>query len=78
MLHLRNGFGENINNANNEFQYLQEGGVLNKAKGQGNHFDNVNNIPLANNVPLAQNDHFGGANNDDNDDDDINGNNDET
>ena len=60
MLHLWNGFGENINNANNKFQYLQEGGILNKAEGQGNCFDNVNNTPLAYNVPLAQNDHFGG------------------
>ena len=74
LLHLRNRFGENINDANNKFQYLQEGGILNEAKGQGNYFDNVNNIPLANNVPLAQNDHFGGANNGDHDDG-INNNN---
>ena len=26
-LQLRNGFGENINDANNELQYLQEGGI---------------------------------------------------
>ena len=70
-LHLRSGLGDNINDVNNEFQYIQEGGILNEAKGQGNHFNNVNNIPLANNVPLAQNDHFGGANNG-NDDDVIN------
>ena len=31
LLHLQNGFGENINNANNKFQYLHEGGILNKA-----------------------------------------------
>ena len=37
VLQLWNGFGENINDANNELQYLQEGGILNKAKGQGNH-----------------------------------------
>ena len=29
LLHLRNGLGDNINDANNEFQYLQEGGTLN-------------------------------------------------
>ena len=74
-LQLQSGFGENINDANNELQYLQEGGILHKAEGQGNHFNNVNNIPLANNVPPGQDDHFEGPNNGNNDDD-INGNND--
>ena len=68
LFHLPNGFGENINNANNKFQYLQEGRILNKAKGQGNHFNNVNNIPLANNVLPAQDEHFGEPNNGNNDD----------
>ena len=67
-LQLRSGFGENINNANDELQYLQEGGILNKAKEQDNHFNNANNIPLANNGPPAQNDHFGEANNGNNND----------
>ena len=74
LFRLQSGIGENINNTKKEFQYIQEGGILNKAKGQGNHFDNANNSQLANNVPLAQNDHFGGANNGNNDDG-INGNN---
>ena len=76
-LHLRSGLEDNINDSNNKFEYLQEGGILNEDEGQGNHFNNVNNIPLANNVPLAQNDHFGGANNDDHNDDGNNGNNNE-
>ena len=33
LLHLRNGLGDNINDANNKFQYLQEGGILNEDEG---------------------------------------------
>ena len=33
VLQLQNGFGENINNANNKLQYLQERGILNKSNG---------------------------------------------
>ena len=76
LLHLRNGLGDNINNANNELQYIEEGGILNEDEGQGDHFGNAKNIPLANHIQLAQNEHFGGANNNDDDDDDNNNNND--
>ena len=66
LLHLRNGLGDNINNTNNERQYIEEGGILNEDEEQGNHFG------TANNIPLGQNEHFGGANNDDNDDNENN------
>ena len=66
LLHLCNGLGDNINNANNKLQYIEEGGKLNEDEGQKrNHFGNANNVPLANNIPLAQHEHFGGANNND-------------
>ena len=53
LLHLHNGLRDNSNDANNEFQYIQEGRILNEDEGQRNHFNNVNNNPLANNIPLA-------------------------
>ena len=71
-LHLRNGLGDNINNANNEHQYIEEGGILNEDEGQRNHFGNTNNILLVNNIPLGQNEYFGGADNIDNDNDENN------
>ena len=55
-LHLRNGLGDNINNGNNKYNYIKQGGVINQQDGQGNHFGG------ANNNPQAQNEHFGGAN----------------
>ena len=61
-LHLHNGLGDNINDANNKLQYIEEGEILNEDKGQRNKYTNTKNIPLANNIPLAQNEHFGGAN----------------
>ena len=51
LLHLRNGLGDNINNANNKLQYIEEGGILNGDGGQRNHFGNANNIPLAKKYP---------------------------
>ena len=69
LLHLRNGLGDNVNNANNERACIEQGGLVNEHEGQGNHFRN------ANNNPQEQHEHFGGANeldrnNDDNDDND--------
>ena len=34
LLHLRNRIGDNINDANNKHQYIEEGGTLNEDKGQ--------------------------------------------
>ena len=42
LLHLRNGLGDNINDANNKRQYIEEGGILNEDEEQGNHFGNAN------------------------------------
>ena len=67
-IQLRNGLGDNINDANTKLEYIEQSGIVNEHEGQGNHFGN------ANNNPQAQNEHFGGANN--NDDDDNNDNND--
>ena len=72
LLHLRNRLGDNINDANNGHQYIEEEGILNEDEGQGNDVGNTNNIPLANNIPLGQNKHFGGAYNIDNDNDENN------
>ena len=33
LLLLRNGLGDNINDANNEHQYIEEGGILNEDEG---------------------------------------------
>ena len=83
LLHLRNGLGDNINDANNKLQYIEVRETLNEDAGQGNSFGNANNnplannIPLKNNIPLAQNKHFGGTNNNDDDDNDNNNNNNE-
>ena len=32
LLHLRNGLGDNINDANNKHQYIEEGGILNETR----------------------------------------------
>ena len=74
LLHLRNRLGDNMNDANKELQYIEEGGILNEDRGQGNHVGNAHNIQLANNIPLEQNEHFGGANNNDDDDNHNNDN----
>ena len=67
LLHLRNGLGDNINDANNKHQYIEEGGIFDEDEGQRNHFGNTNNILLVNNIPLGQNGYFGGVDNIDND-----------
>ena len=56
LLRLRNGLGDNVNDGNNEYTYIEQGGIINEQDGQANHFDN------ANNNPQAQSEHFGGAN----------------
>ena len=33
LLHLRNGLGDNSNNANNKLQYIEEGGILHEDEG---------------------------------------------
>ena len=69
LLHLHNRLEDNINNATNKLEYIEQDGIVNEHEGQGNHFGN------ANNKPQAQNEYFRGANNnndndnDDNDDD---------
>ena len=55
-LHLRNDLGDNVNDGNNEYSYIKQGGVVNGQDEQGNHFSG------ANNNPQAQNTYFGGAN----------------
>ena len=83
LIQLRNRFGDNVNEFNNEQEYIEQGGVVNEQDEQGNHFGNGNNNPQ------AQNKHFGAANehnqsnandsnNNDNDDKNLNqdGNND--
>ena len=72
LFHPRNGLGDNINDDNNKLQYIEEGGILNENKGQGNHFGNAKNTPLSNNIPLGQNEHFGGVDNIDNDNNENN------
>ena len=47
LLHLCNGLEDNINNTNNKLACIEQGGIVNEHKGQGNHFGNVNNNPQA-------------------------------
>ena len=56
LLHLHNGLEDNVNNDNNKYNYIKQGGIINEQDGQGNHFSD------ANNNPQAQNGHFGGGN----------------
>ena len=56
LLHLRNRLGDNVNNGNNEHQYIEQGGIINEQDGQENHFGGGNN------KPQAKNEHFGAAN----------------
>ena len=72
-LHLHNSLGDNIDNGNNEYNYLEQGGVINQQDRQGNHVRSVNNNQQ------AQNKNFGGVNDLDQnniDDKDNNNNND--
>ena len=73
LVHLYNGQGDNVNNGNNKYNYIEQGGIINEQDEQGNHFGN------ANNNPQAQNKHFGGGNelnqNNTNNDDNNNDNN---
>ena len=45
LLHLRNGLGDNVNDGNNEYNYIEQGKIINEQDGQGNHFGNTNNNP---------------------------------
>ena len=47
LIQLRNGFGDNVNDGNNEHEYIEQGGIINEQDGQGNHFGNANNNPQA-------------------------------
>ena len=53
LLHLHNGLGDNINDANNKHQYIEKGGILNEDEEQRNHFGNAKNIPLAKKYPTS-------------------------
>ena len=33
LLHLHNRLGDNINDANNEFEYIEQGGIVNEHEG---------------------------------------------
>ena len=49
LLHLRYGLGDNINDANNKLEYIEQGRIVNEHEEQGNHFGNANNNPHAQN-----------------------------
>ena len=45
LLHLRNGLGDNVNNGNNKYNCIKQGGTINEQDEQGNNFGNANNNP---------------------------------